>query len=817
MAYGIKYQLWCKGKDSVISKSVISEDGYEGAELDRNVPANPFHLIKDAAAVISGTSFEFLIREITDFEFLSFYTNKPKKFKIEFYYPSSTLIWSGYLNPQQYSVPYIPGPTNIRFQATDGLGLLKNEDFTLTGFNSDFAKIIHCLDKIGLGLDYSIAIGIHEVTHDPDRSPLEQTFDECEIYEGKNCYEVLEDILTKYDATLTQWNNRWRIVSYKDKKLTRLLYTSAGVYETTEAAPAVLDLGSLDGAGCEVYPSGSLHLSLQSGGNNVKIKHEYGRKDSFLLNSNFSKYASSAFPGWSKEGSFIPEQKFNFKVINEDQTYAFLPGSGTNHYLYQSIDIVKVAGEDFVFSIKMGAIGYLLYGGIPIPTLMTVRMLISLTSGEDVMYLNTSEWTSTPSYIDTEITSNIGGVPKMNPLTIITNEIPFSGTLKINLYRYGTTEYNHVFIGVAFTSVNFYFVLNNELYPDKFEDTATFDDSTEPAKLPDIALQVADAPDLANALYLYRNITKLSDGSITTTWNIDGIATDFTLIEALLKMLASRNIHARQMLKGVIKGTGIGFESLIKHAYNDNREFEIHECQWDVYAAKFSVTLLEFLSFTDQDITWALGGVIAGLANLAVTAITPSAYSIVPENSFNTTVRVSNSGTAAGRKNIEWKIVDDTDATISAGTYDSGTIAASGYSDHVVGMTSPPDVGTYYVKCKTSADVSWETSSAITVAEPDVTLDHLDVIMSGVANDPMNIGFEATNNGPAGNVEITYHCYDSSDAVLFTGSQVIYFNAGTDTYHFTGINYHSVPGSNYYFGIETMLGIPVLSNDFNVT
>src|SRR5690606_1648476 len=102
---------------------------------------------------------------------------------------------------------------------TDGLGLLKSEPFTLTGFSSEFEMIRHCLDKIGLNLGYAVAIGIHENNHNTTYPPIAQTYKDCDIYEGMNCYEVLEDILGKYNATITQWESRWRIIGYKDKKM----------------------------------------------------------------------------------------------------------------------------------------------------------------------------------------------------------------------------------------------------------------------------------------------------------------------------------------------------------------------------------------------------------------------------------------------------------------------------------------------------------------------------------------------------------------------------------------------------------------------
>ena len=219
MAYGLKYELLCTTKKSNLYKAKVYFDSYAGAEVDRNIPVNPFRLRKDRAAIIRGTSFEFSMREETDFEYLEFYTNKPKHIKVELLDPSSVQLWTGYLDTQQYSCPYIPAPLTVTFTASDGLGLLKNEAFTLTGTQTQFDILIHCLDKIGLGLGYAVAISVHELRHNAAISPLEQTTEICSTMSDLNCYEVIEKILNKYDAEIYQWKGRWRIICSNDKKI----------------------------------------------------------------------------------------------------------------------------------------------------------------------------------------------------------------------------------------------------------------------------------------------------------------------------------------------------------------------------------------------------------------------------------------------------------------------------------------------------------------------------------------------------------------------------------------------------------------------
>jgi hypothetical protein len=604
MAFGLKYDLRCKTRKGNLYKTLVSFEGYTGAQIDRNVPLSPFKLLKDKATIVRGTSFEFSMREVVDFEFLEFYTNSNKNVKVELYKSgdTDTLIWAGFNLPQQYQVPYIAPPASVSFTATDGLGLLKSEAFTLTGRNSQLSIICHCIDKIGLSLGYSIAINLFETTHSHDRSPLEQTFEDSEIFAGLNCYEILEKVLNKYDAEITQRRGRWAITAGADKKSSRMLYTAAGTYEGTEAGPPVLEL-DLPGQGADVTPVGKLHMALEAGGKEVTIKHDYGRKDSLLKNPDFKKFTSPYFAGWGNDGTFTPEQRFD-----ANGAYAYIPGACMfqREWLVQGIAGLECpAGELMVISVRMAAMGHRHYGGIPVTEQMIIPLLVTMLADDStVYYLSKTGWSTTPAYVEMTTASDVSGIPELHELKL-TFEPPCSGWLTIYLGRF-FTSYGQVHEpATAFANVNIYFLRNGELYPASTEIKVAFLNSSEPSVLSDISLLAADPPDLPNAVILYSNITWLSaaeDAPATSVWHRLGSAAGYTIIQQLGLSLASNNRVARQKLTGDIKGTNIAFDSIIKHAYNNNREFEIAEGTWDIYKETFSVTLLELLPWSDETV-----------------------------------------------------------------------------------------------------------------------------------------------------------------------------------------------------------------------
>lgn len=606
MAYGLKYELLCtslKSRDLFSLKLLF--DSYTGAEVDRDMPGErPLVFRKDKAAVVRGTSVEFAIKETVDFELDEFYTNNPKKIKAELY-KGVTLLWAGYNLPQQYQADYVPAPVAISFTATDGLGLLKNEPFTLTGSNTQLATIIHCIDKIALGLGYSIAINLFETTHDHGLSPLAQTYEDAANFDDYDCYSVLEKILGKYDAEITQVNARWHITCSADKKSTRMLYTSAGVYEGTEAAPAVLDLGYPGAAGIEVWPIDRLSRSLEPGAKKVTLSHGFGRKKSFLSNYEFWRYAGGQFTGWTQIGSFTLQQK-----IKDGKAYAFLVGYTHNisEQIYQQISVENVTGQDFVFEVDFSPSGRTGSGTGGLTTmLMGVRVAVQITSGGTTYYLTKTGWTTTPTIIEETVTASLIS-PVWNRLKIVTDELPVaSGTMAIALYAFYTADDprpQDTYRGVAFSEPLVYFLNDGELYPSGLKTVATFSNSTEPGDLGEISVHTADAPALANAALLYERITRLSDGSITTTWHRLGEGTEYSLIVQLARTLASNNRVAREKLTGKIKGADLKMNSIIKHAYNSNKEYEIAEASYDIFNETWDVTLLEILAWSSQTIAF---------------------------------------------------------------------------------------------------------------------------------------------------------------------------------------------------------------------
>jgi len=333
--------------------------------------------------------------------------------------------------------------------------------------------------------------------------------------------EVLEAMLVKYNAWISQCNGRWHIVSATDKKSTPKLYTYAGVYESSGSAPSVLILG-YPGDGVDVSPVGTLNMSMQAGAKKVKIKHDFGYKGSWLENHDFRTFSSSSFglfESWTKPD---PTNWEIYRRSTDEGYYAFLKGyeDSDAHYLEQSVEVENTDNDDFVFRMDFVPLGYNPYTNLMHNIQMPVKILVRLYDGDSTYwYLTEDGWTTTPTNLfdNKMVPAAIKEPTSWHPLSVTTGPLPCNGTLLVRLYGIQSSgpEGYEVLSGIAYARVQFYSLHDCEKLPGKLKTIATFDNSSEPGTLQDIEVMAADAPAYDNAGLIYKNITRLSDGSLT--------------------------------------------------------------------------------------------------------------------------------------------------------------------------------------------------------------------------------------------------------------------------------------------------------------
>jgi hypothetical protein len=593
MSAAIKYRLEAYShKYNDVYRVDILEEGYTGAIQRKNIGAGRLRMEK-RPGVIQLTSLIISIQADTNFEYLGFFQNNNRKYPVKLY-KNDTQIWSGYLVAESYSEPYINPPYDITIVATDGLGLLENYTFENDGIQSRLQAIKHCIDNLGLVLDYSIAVDFYEDSMNTARAMLDEAKFYGEIYNGEKCSDVIKGLLP-FGATITQHQNRWLIRRpFDDAEKTHLIYTSGGLYSTTASGETLLSMGDVANGG--VWPHGSPLLTMEHAWKEAIIKKVYGKNTSFLKNSNFSNDESY----WTD----LSDDNLKIKTLN-NLYYAQIVGysaPGSNLYIEQAINVISSGetGGNFIFEIKYDAIGAqsatTLAAGSGIN--LTVEMMVKLVGASKTYYLTKTGWTETESKISEDIVSSVGS-PNWHDLKIITNDIPIDGTLTVRLYRIEEST-----SGSARTRTR----INGSVFSDIRVYTTAIEDYTDPEEIEvsiledaaqsnnELELKPVDIPDVANAELMFENGNFTHDGvnySPARFWSDNG--GDAVLIEAALaSKLLNYYGKPRQKISGCVwRGAGLHLNAIAEHAENYDRVFVADSGSWEIIDDVLNIIWIE--------------------------------------------------------------------------------------------------------------------------------------------------------------------------------------------------------------------------------
>ena len=622
--YGLKYEL--HGKSVPFGKNWkvrIAENGYVGAQINRNVPTNPFVLKKDSAGTIRGTSLQFSIRAIADFEFIELYTNNSRDWLIQLIDNLDSIVWQGYILPEEYQEAYSPAPVTVCFTATDQLGLLKNYTYTAAGSTrqSLLKTINDCLTNTGLSLEYAIALSIKESRQDPARSILAEIYDNPEIYNGMTCYDVVVDILSHFDADITQNNGKWLIRGAQDKLTDRLIYDNMCAYTSViKSAPILQSLGRYGIA--DAWVTGSpLALTLVTANRILSISETYLTKTSIVPNP---------LPIWG-DNNFVPPDGWtthiNANMIKSgtDNSYFMVtakPGyMNTYGYAEVSVPLVKATTELIQFSFDFAYI-IPVTGGITDLTKERAQLFVSCRLFDPISgttrSLTKDGWsTNTFLHVSESLSIPTNGnylqAIDWKNFSVITNGIPVDGTL---IFQFGNPhcagyvgvhDFPASYWGAGYKNIVFNIFQDGKPLPAGLKYDITLNNSTKAAKK-ELKWTGGDVPIYSNSMLQLLAIWTLWDNlTITGLYNSGDIAIAVPLIDLISKQNASDNRRAKQKLTGSIRSQNLIFDMVYENTYPSTRKFEILEATYNLCEDKAEVTLLEILDYQEQSFTLVSG------------------------------------------------------------------------------------------------------------------------------------------------------------------------------------------------------------------
>lgn len=219
MAYGLKYRFRFDSAHGVQYLVKIMKDGYTGSVIDRPLGGVPVIHMKDGDPV-RGTSCDLVLECQVDGEFAEFYTTDPMAYMVRIYRGGTLssdgyIVWSGFLATEIYSEPNIAPPYNVSVTATDGLGTLKEYDFEAAGLQTIRTHLKTILNKTGEDRDINFATSLCPQGQNPIYF-MDTVKIDIDFLAGKNCYEVLETILTSLHATITEYSAAWLVIRETD-------------------------------------------------------------------------------------------------------------------------------------------------------------------------------------------------------------------------------------------------------------------------------------------------------------------------------------------------------------------------------------------------------------------------------------------------------------------------------------------------------------------------------------------------------------------------------------------------------------------------
>lgn len=603
MSYGLKYRLSFDSVSGTPCEINILEAGYEGPVEKRNLGSAPVLKMDDGEAV-RGTSLELSIETCFDGDLREFYTTDRKKFRVEVY-RSGVLFWSGHILPELYSEPYISVPFDVSVTASDGLGLLKNIPFGLSGKRSVFDVIKYCCEQTGLVLNYVFASKLLATGMSGVASVYTQAFVDCNAFDDADCYEALEKVLITFGSYIKQKDCKWHVLRYTDQDTDLMEYDPscnfAGGFR-----PVMKTLGAI---GDDTYPVGQLESEIVPARKDFTMEQPYELYPSLLKD-----YCFAAV------GSWILSPGVRFMRVDEE-TYCELKPTKLPEkleaYVMQSISVEACNRPfriEFQFSICLMSNREI--GSIDMSTGRSFRLEIFITdSGGTRHYLSAEGWGTKETYIEVRgdvqngklrITDgvNYDYIPaSFETFRINLERIPYSGEMAfriINPYKYYTVPGTPAFDD--YNDMNIIclkeFVFTSDV--DGNPDVNVLLNPEASTSAPSLKVGFVDAPFTENARGIFKNIL-MTSGGFTSEWHCRGSGLD-SFANIALQDMSSRIGVPSFCLHGVIHATDF---DLLSDKYS-GRKLYLKEYSYDLMEEEIDCTLCELLPFNagiDGEIT----------------------------------------------------------------------------------------------------------------------------------------------------------------------------------------------------------------------
>jgi len=247
MAYGQKYSVTFATRADKDVELKIWQDGYSGAIIDLQGAGLNLEYIPnsdDPYEPIFASQLGISIDFTDDLSDIINFTNIDDRYNYVEMYVNNVIEWVGFIINDNVQVSYSTGRKIATFNATDGLGMLKDIPFEppagnlgVNDINSLLTILRTCFNSIGFKNNRNTVIlcsyfanGMSDRSVNSWRDPFVQTYmayrnflkDE---YTYTNCLDVISNIAKSFGCRVFQADGKWWIVSINEFAETNAYYT----------------------------------------------------------------------------------------------------------------------------------------------------------------------------------------------------------------------------------------------------------------------------------------------------------------------------------------------------------------------------------------------------------------------------------------------------------------------------------------------------------------------------------------------------------------------------------------------------------------
>ena len=325
-SYGKIYEFVRDSQNGAEIIITISKKNYTGESMVRPLGRAPM-LKRENNGHIFGTSLEIYAECKVDGEFAQFYTSSADEFLVEVW-KDQVLIWSGFISPELYSEPDIAPPYDVQIIATDGLGELKNFEYVNDGDVSISEHLSQLISHTGLSLEAVMASDLRYYGGEVASDAVDILDFRVDLShdDGESCYDVLQNLLSSLNASITQFNGKWFI--FRETDFIGLTSADGLKAFTPGGSETFMDIAFFGSAKtCQWWPVGQLSSVIEPAKNRLTLISPNNYKNNVL------------------DGSWTSA---NGAVYDEAESAYVLPDEGS--YITQKLDF---AGEEVGYRLAL--------------------------------------------------------------------------------------------------------------------------------------------------------------------------------------------------------------------------------------------------------------------------------------------------------------------------------------------------------------------------------------------------------------------------------------------------------------------------------